>query len=134
MSYINSINTLPQQYIKDMKIKKNSKDEGITFKRMESGRPNYNLRWEDVLYDLTLQVLTKEEVVKIKKEVTDSIITYGLITLDYNKMLKAGWFDFEETGGTDPKFYVTPPGTLTRVPGTDFWNLTLNLSQRIKVI
>lgn len=134
MSYILSINSKPQMHFKTMTNKKNSNEDGIISNRMESGRPNYFTRWEDVLYDLTLQVLTKDELKKIRKEIGLSMINDGSITLDNTKLSKAGWFDFAELNGSDPHFYVTAIPSQKRINGTDLWNLTINLSERIPVV
>lgn len=135
MSYIIAINEMEQMYFKSVILQNNSNsDNGVIRSRMESGVPNYLMRWEDVLYDLNLQFITKENVIRIKNEVTLSMNMDGLITLDYKKMEKAGWFDFDLTindnNETDPEFYVTDKIQISRIVGTDLWEMKIKLSIR----
>ena len=131
MAYITSINNKPQMLWKEMKPKNTVSEDGVISLQMESGLPSILVRWQDVAYDLTLQYLTKAEVIEITQEVMSSLgnPADGKITLDFAKSEKSGYFDYKGTL-TDITFIVTGNIKKQRIAGTDYWEITLPIAER----
>jgi hypothetical protein len=127
-----SINNLDQMHWKGM-TPIQSDDEGIIINKMESGIVDTLYRFHYERYNLVLQFLDKTKATEIKLDLINAAKDHNSqIILDATKAGKAGYFDFSGSG--DPTMTIEDRIVLERITGTDYWNISLTLSERFEVV
>ena len=131
--WIPSINDLPQMFWKGMTIQE-TEQEGQTTNLMESGVSATLFMYHDERYVLTIQYQTKDQIKTIKNELLEAVKTEnGKVTLNMQKCQTAGYFNLQDLT-VDPTFTLVDKIKVSRVSGTDYWNLSITLLERIEAV
>jgi len=135
MQILTTINALVSYKIKGIKYDGYEDDsDGSILNTSESGKEYNTIRWVKHKYTLSLQHLTYTEIENIIKQFQTAKINNDKVTITKSKLTSKGYIDFKTTSGEPIFSFKLKNLKPTQKTGTNLYNLSIKLIERVDLI
>lgn len=135
MQNLTTINSLEAYQIKGIKYEGYLEDtDGAILNTSESGTEYNVIRWLKHKFTLSLQWLSYSEAESIIKQFQTAKINESLVTISKDKLTSKGYIDFKTTAGEPIFSFDLNDIKPSRTTGTQKYNLSITLIERVDMV